>query len=48
MPANTDGNSIVLFRKSDVVSAGAMLDLTAYPVIDADERRQHLRRWWTR
>ena len=35
-PANSDGNSIVLFRKSDVVSAGAMLDLTAYPVIDVD------------
>ena len=34
--ANTDGNSIVLFRKSDVVSVGAMLDLTGYPMIDLD------------
>jgi glyoxylase-like metal-dependent hydrolase (beta-lactamase superfamily II) len=32
--ANTDGNSIVLFRKSDVVSAGDILDLTRYPIID--------------
>jgi glyoxylase-like metal-dependent hydrolase (beta-lactamase superfamily II) len=35
-PANSDGNSIVLFRRSDVVSAGQMLDLTAYPVIDVE------------
>ena len=34
--ANTDGNSIVLFRKSDVVSAGDLLDLTGYPRIDLD------------
>ncbi len=34
LPSNTDGNSIVLFRKSDVVSAGDLLDLTSYPVID--------------
>jgi glyoxylase-like metal-dependent hydrolase (beta-lactamase superfamily II) len=34
--ANSDGNSIVLFRKSDVVSAGAMLDLTQYPIIEVD------------
>ncbi|MBI4887399.1 MAG: MBL fold metallo-hydrolase [Acidobacteria bacterium] len=33
-PSNTDGNSIVLFRKSDVVSVGDLLDLTRYPVID--------------
>lgn len=32
--ANTDGNSIVLFRKSDVVAAGDILDLSQYPVID--------------
>lgn len=31
---NNDGNSIVHFRKSDVVSAGDILDLTAYPLID--------------
>jgi glyoxylase-like metal-dependent hydrolase (beta-lactamase superfamily II) len=35
-PANTDGNSIVLFRKSDVVSAGDLLDLTGYPIIDLE------------
>jgi cyclase len=34
MPGNTDGNSIVLFRKSDVVSTGDLLDLTQYPIID--------------
>jgi glyoxylase-like metal-dependent hydrolase (beta-lactamase superfamily II) len=35
-PSNTDGNTIVLFRKSDVVSAGDLLDLTGYPVIDIE------------
>ena len=30
----TDGNSTVLFRKSDVVSAGDLFDLTGYPMID--------------
>jgi glyoxylase-like metal-dependent hydrolase (beta-lactamase superfamily II) len=35
-PSNTDGNSIVLFRKSDVVSVGDLLDLTAYPRIDLE------------
>jgi glyoxylase-like metal-dependent hydrolase (beta-lactamase superfamily II) len=33
-PSNTDGNSIVFFRKSDVVSVGDLIDLTSYPVID--------------
>jgi glyoxylase-like metal-dependent hydrolase (beta-lactamase superfamily II) len=33
-PSNTDGNSMVLFRKSDVVSAGDLLDLSGYPRID--------------
>ena len=33
-PSNTDGNSIVHFRTSDVVSAGDLVDLTAYPFID--------------
>ena len=33
-PANTDGNSIVLFRRSDVVSAGDLFDLSGYPFID--------------
>ncbi len=35
-PANTDGNSIILFRKSDVVSAGDLLDLSGYPRIDLE------------
>ncbi|OFW06192.1 MAG: hypothetical protein A3I61_18675 [Acidobacteria bacterium RIFCSPLOWO2_02_FULL_68_18] len=35
-PGNTDGTSIVLFRKSDVVSAGDLLDLTGYPRIDLE------------
>ena len=34
VPANSDGNSIVLFRKSDVLSVGDILDLTGYPIID--------------
>lgn len=33
-PSNTDSNSIVLFRGSDVVSAGDLLDLTGYPRIE--------------
>jgi len=36
LPSNTDGNSIVLFRKSDVVSVGDLLDLTRFPVIDLE------------
>jgi cyclase len=35
LPANTDGNSIVFFRKSDVVSTGDLFDLTEYPIIDS-------------
>ena len=34
VPGNTDGNSIVHFRTSDVISVGDLVDLTAYPVID--------------
>ena len=33
-PGNTDGNSIVFFRKSDVISTGDLVDLTRYPLID--------------
>jgi cyclase len=33
-PANTDGNSFVLFRRSDVVSAGDIFDPAEYPIID--------------
>ena len=32
--AHTDGDSIVFFRRSDVVSAGDILVTTSYPVID--------------
>jgi glyoxylase-like metal-dependent hydrolase (beta-lactamase superfamily II) len=32
--AHTDGDSIVFFRRSDVVAAGDILDLTRFPVID--------------
>jgi glyoxylase-like metal-dependent hydrolase (beta-lactamase superfamily II) len=33
-PATTDGNSIVFFRKSDVISAGDIFMTTSYPYID--------------
>jgi cyclase len=33
-PATTDGNSFVLFRRSDVISAGDLFDPTEYPIID--------------
>src|SRR4029453_8119981 len=32
--AHTDGDSIVFFRRSDVVAAGNVLDTTRFPVID--------------
>ena len=34
--AHTDGDILVFFRKSDVVSAGGLLDTTRYPMIDAE------------
>ena len=33
-PATTDGDSIVLFRRADVISAGDIFDPTSYPIID--------------
>jgi len=33
-PATTDGNSIVFFRRSDVVSTGDIFDPTQYPILD--------------
>lgn len=33
-PATTDGNSIVFFRHSDVVSTGDIFDPTEYPIIE--------------
>jgi len=35
--AHTDGDTYVLFRKSDVVSTGDLFTMTSYPVIKADE-----------
>jgi glyoxylase-like metal-dependent hydrolase (beta-lactamase superfamily II) len=35
-PSTTDGNSVVLFRKSDVLVAGAVMNLDTYPVIEVD------------
>lgn len=32
--ATTDGDSLVLFRRSDVISAGDIFDPTGYPIID--------------
>ncbi len=32
--AHTDGDSVVLFRSDDVVSAGGVMDKTAFPTID--------------
>lgn len=34
MPGTTDGNSIVYFRRSDVISTGDIFDITEYPIID--------------
>jgi cyclase len=33
-PGTTDGDSIVFFRRSDVISAGDIFDITRYPIID--------------
>jgi len=32
--ANTDGQLIVMFRQSDVIAAGDVMDMTHYPIID--------------
>ena len=34
--AHTDGDSIVFFRRSDVVATGEIFSTTGYPVIDLD------------
>ena len=39
--ANTDGDSLVFFRHSEVISAGDLFSTVSYPVIDVDEGRQH-------
>jgi glyoxylase-like metal-dependent hydrolase (beta-lactamase superfamily II) len=33
-PATTDGDSIVMFRRSDVISTGDLFDPSQYPIID--------------
>jgi glyoxylase-like metal-dependent hydrolase (beta-lactamase superfamily II) len=35
--ANTDGDSIVFFRRSDVISAGNIFSTVSYPVIEVDK-----------
>jgi cyclase len=35
--ANTDGDSFVFFRRSDVIAAGDLLSTVSYPVIDVDK-----------
>lgn len=35
--ANTDGDSIVLFRHSEVISAGDLMSTVSYPTIDVDK-----------
>ena len=35
--AHTDGDSIVLFRRSDVLVVGDVLDTTRFPVIDVEK-----------
>ena len=35
--ANTDGDSLVFFRHSEVISAGDLLSTVSYPVIDVDK-----------
>ena len=34
--AHSDGDSIVMFRHSDVIAAGDILDITRFPMIDVD------------
>jgi glyoxylase-like metal-dependent hydrolase (beta-lactamase superfamily II) len=36
--AHTDGDSVVFFRRSDVVVTGDIFVTTSYPLIDADKR----------
>jgi glyoxylase-like metal-dependent hydrolase (beta-lactamase superfamily II) len=35
--ANTDGDSIVLFRRSEVISAGSIFSTVSYPMIDREK-----------
>ena len=42
--AHTNGDSIVFFRRSDVIVTGDIFDLTSYPVIDAKAAARFTRR----
>jgi glyoxylase-like metal-dependent hydrolase (beta-lactamase superfamily II) len=35
LPANTNGDTFMFFRRSDVIATGDIFDLTSYPVVDA-------------
>ena len=35
--AHTDGDSIVFFRRSDVISAGDIFDMTSFPKVDIEK-----------
>ena len=39
--ANTDGDSFVFFRRSEVISAGNLFSTVSYPVIDLDKGGTH-------
>ena len=41
--AHTDGDSLVFFRKSDVIAVGDLFSTTSYPVIDSGARRVRFR-----
>jgi glyoxylase-like metal-dependent hydrolase (beta-lactamase superfamily II) len=36
MPGTTDGNSVVFFRRADVIATGDIFDITRYPIIDLE------------
>jgi glyoxylase-like metal-dependent hydrolase (beta-lactamase superfamily II) len=42
--AHTDGDSVVFFRRSDVIAVGDVYSTVSYPIIDCAARRQHCRR----
>ena len=40
--AHSDGDSIVFFRRVDVIATGDIIDLRRFPVIDVEARRQSI------
>ena len=42
--ATTDGDSLVVFRRSDVIVTGDIFLTTTYPFIDLDQGGEHSRR----